>query len=742
MQKKIIAVVLAVAMMLSLVPMAAFAASTNNVTRVVTVGKDADVGALATVPVLKIENKDETWGGNEVFRLRLPSAAEWYDVAAFTDGEGADITDNNGAYDVVVKYITDQVIQIELTADAEATQAAIDEYVLSVPMLVEFDDADGEMKVTIDQMDSALTGGSYAFAIAASGATVITVGSVPTVQRGEGEEGADIIIDETVVGSFGEGEQEFRIRLPRGFEWDEDETGIEFSNLDVSDELLDADGRDLLVSFVVNNESVIRGSIVIKPVFEVTKSAATGEVLVDITNRDGDLTSKYGVKIANYKTFNIKVDIDEVEEFYAGRIDDDFVTAEVEISEDIANSLMKGRVIDFELPEWVALYDDVKIYVNDVLEDTIAWDDGDNDFFEVNDWEFTVPKNIDKKMTITFELPLVAEASKSGDVVLKIDGAGIDEEEIVVAKAIAPVTMEVVDGVKNLEIGTRKQAASDILIKEAYAGALRDYLAWELDFEDDGDGYGIADRDDELYLVLAVTDGVGYVAVDDFEAEVIEGDLEIGDTDNEWDPFDVFDLRSMNAMAIEITADSSKPSTVKISGVEMTLDRTVPLGMLKLRATGDTMIDELNEDWDHFVDEQDYVKVTTPINDGTSKVPEVKFTIGQKTYYVAGAAMEADVAPFIQDARTMVAVRYIAYGLGVSPANVMYDGKDTVTILGDRIVQLKLGSNDLYVNGAVMKMDTAAVVKEGRTFVPIAWIARAMGVNYAWSDADLTVTFN
>jgi hypothetical protein len=33
-------------------------------------------------------------------------------------------------------------------------------------------------------------------------------------------------------------------------------------------------------------------------------------------------------------------------------------------------------------------------------------------------------------------------------------------------------------------------------------------------------------------------------------------------------------------------------------------------------------------------------------------------------------------------------------------------------------------------------------VKDGRTFLPISWVASALNVPYSWDDATKTVTFN
>lgn len=91
----------------------------------------------------------------------------------------------------------------------------------------------------------------------------------------------------------------------------------------------------------------------------------------------------------------------------------------------------------------------------------------------------------------------------------------------------------------------------------------------------------------------------------------------------------------------------------------------------------------------------------------------------------------SDVNPFVAEGRTFVPVRFIAEELGY---NVDWHGKiQTVSIEeSDTKVLLKIGSNEVNVNGQINYLDAAARIKEERTFIPLRAVAELFGkvVNY------------
>jgi len=54
--------------------------------------------------------------------------------------------------------------------------------------------------------------------------------------------------------------------------------------------------------------------------------------------------------------------------------------------------------------------------------------------------------------------------------------------------------------------------------------------------------------------------------------------------------------------------------------------------------------------------------------------------------------------------------------------------KVTITLNGKKVV-LQIGNKNYEVNGQQKQMDTVALLKESRTFVPVRFVSEALGSN-------------
>lgn len=91
-----------------------------------------------------------------------------------------------------------------------------------------------------------------------------------------------------------------------------------------------------------------------------------------------------------------------------------------------------------------------------------------------------------------------------------------------------------------------------------------------------------------------------------------------------------------------------------------------------------------------------------------------------------------DVFPFIdENNRTQTPVRAIAEGMGLK---VEYsEAVRTVMIKGGSTeIQLTIGSDNMLVNGETVKMDTEARIVNDRTYIPIRYVAEALGFEVLW----------
>jgi hypothetical protein len=112
------------------------------------------------------------------------------------------------------------------------------------------------------------------------------------------------------------------------------------------------------------------------------------------------------------------------------------------------------------------------------------------------------------------------------------------------------------------------------------------------------------------------------------------------------------------------------------------------------------------------------------------------------TVTVNGQPLQSDVTPFINgDGRTMLPVRAISEALG---AEVQWDDttQTATLIMGDIIVKVPIGQNSIDVNGTPFAMDTAAVIKDGRTLLPVRAVGEALGAKIGWDEATSTVSID
>lgn len=93
----------------------------------------------------------------------------------------------------------------------------------------------------------------------------------------------------------------------------------------------------------------------------------------------------------------------------------------------------------------------------------------------------------------------------------------------------------------------------------------------------------------------------------------------------------------------------------------------------------------------------------------------------------------SDVYPYIKNNRTYVPIRFIAEELGY---DVKWDGNNKKVTMNqdDTTVELKIGSNQMLVNGKNCLLDAPADIRDDRTFVPLRVIAEAFGEKVDYSE--------
>jgi len=98
-----------------------------------------------------------------------------------------------------------------------------------------------------------------------------------------------------------------------------------------------------------------------------------------------------------------------------------------------------------------------------------------------------------------------------------------------------------------------------------------------------------------------------------------------------------------------------------------------------------------------------------------------------------------DAKPFIdENGRTLIPVRFVTEDLG---ATVEWNVQDReVYITKDGVyIMIRIDQEMILVNGKTKAMDTKAIIKEDRTYVPIRYVAEELGATVGWDAATRTV---
>ena len=129
--------------------------------------------------------------------------------------------------------------------------------------------------------------------------------------------------------------------------------------------------------------------------------------------------------------------------------------------------------------------------------------------------------------------------------------------------------------------------------------------------------------------------------------------------------------------------------------------------------------------------------IAVPVR-GTASAGSTKtvvLTIGSTTARIGSATATLDAAPFIAAGRTMLPMRFVAeiMGAGVS-FTTRSNGSVAKVSLGIPVnatsitsIILSLDSTTAVVNGQSITLDTTPVIRSGRTFLPLRFIAEQMG---------------
>lgn len=536
-----------------------------------------------------------------------------------------------------------------------------------------------------------------------SGDITVSAAKAKSVYVGSNQKGANITFREVGPRAFTEMDGDIKLTiLSSGVSWDDGDVNPTYTDADWE---YGTDKVSYVDVFGDNPAQISR--VVFTPLFKVSP-AASGEVRVRVSG-DGIETETFVV--GNIGESEVVVTVEDADEdfVYRGQVATfDDVTVNLDPKNDdlddtdwFSITLPDGlKFADVENP---VDGDNVAVYEELIKSDKTAW--------------FTFDTDVDDDFDLT-DFVIVADADAAlGDLAITFDGAVEGTYVIGSVKDAFTVTTTPFA----LQTGLTSVQGADIVITETADGALKrsgdGYYEYDAADDDEGDwkGYGAF----SLVLPAGVTwDGVPTV-------EVTEGDLEIDD---------VWLGEDFRELYFDIDELSNIESVITLSDVRYTVLSQPGLGDLNILIGGGV------GDWGYNIASSKPL-VKTAIGTVATN-PTAVYVIGAPTFTVNGAVQSVVTPSYIKDARTYLAIRDIATGLGIDPMNVLWDAASSkVTLIkGTKVVQVQIGSTVMNVNGVVVAMDVAPEISNGRTMLPAAFIAQAFGATASWDALTQTVT--
>jgi len=696
--KKKVSVLIVLAMVLTmLVGFGAPAAASTAIDGVV-VGNVPTIVSTGNVTLASIRYAETTPGnlqtGNTI-EVTLPSGITFQDVA---DTDYYEASSNLTV--AVAKDIANRKITFTLTRTSLLSAASL---LIQIPAnQTATAPTSGNVTATVTTNTTAVNGGSFNVGVYGTGSLAISspTTTIPTVGRfvGTGQAVRTVRLKENAPGALKSLQaNKLVLTLPAGATWAA-APATTTVGVSVYTEVDTTDARKLNVW--TNAATTVATTFdILTPSVMISRLAVLGDLVVTVTGEGTNAGVSGSLVVANVADFAITVALPtstDPTNVTAGRASQPL--AGFEIKESTPGSLINGGTVDVTLPEgyqWAAFGASASLQGSGgatIGTDSIVANSGNR----TARFSVTAASTANTTITITGSVH-VSPTAVAGDVVVTVGGTASAEGTVVPAKArrVADVTASSVTGVR---IAVTDQAAGDIVITEAAGGRL------------------VAGN-----LVLTLPTGVtfnGTPTVTKTSGNITLGTVTaVGDT-----------------LTINISAAGTVASVITVSGVKYNVDRLVPDGNINVTVNGPAIVDNTVAG---LTTAFPSIKV---FNARIGAAGSTVFTISSTSYVIDGNTYTMDVAPFIQDGRTFLPLRFAAEAVGTQ--EIIWDSvRKTVTLIrGDRVVQVTIGSTTMLINGAAITMDVAPVIVDGRTMLPIRWVGMALRANVDWDAVARTVT--
>ena len=622
-----------------------------------------------------------------------------------------------------------------------------------------------QAKVTIESDDITISNGSDLTYASVEGKGIkASVKDTVDVAPEEMVELKELKIEPAVgdnIGAIIKTDGKLKLKLSSGFEFAGKKTDLKFS---VGNPTIDSFEDD---EIVLNIGDVIRGADVLKITglkVEAT-SAKAGSVATLKVYADGNDTVSVEVAKVVDSAVVLSVDKDaDVPVIYSGvnvkntgiTSSSDHEALEVTVKETFPGAWDDAKDFTFKLPQGVYIADVQSVSADNMqVADVKTWFEGAYDkgdyealTFKRRTWTETDPSKKDKA-ELKFTLVLVADPNFEGDVTVTLTGDALKEQKVTVAKFVKPFTVEAKQNDMQIDYRNTK-VPTDVVIKEAEAGLWDKNTTFALSLDKinfDDDAKVTVDSKSGLKVKdVKTTKGVVTFKVDsksdDKPAEVTVSGLTLFMDRNL--PAGAYDLDVFSP--VMLGADNGSRDTV--ADQKGTIEDKGFLSQDILgKSTTKRVVADVNDDFYSTTAKAGFVNIITAGREDTdSFTTKVVVPVGEK-YIVSGEnKVEIDVPAYINaNGYTMLPLRAVAVALGINTNNVLWDQNTrTATIMyGSKIINMTYGQKVVYVNGAMIPATASVEIKDNRMFLGMRDLGNALGVtDITWDQATKTATLN
>lgn len=704
------AYLLVLVMLVTLMPHTYYAASWNYTNKVLTVMNGEKI-SLDEAPILsmKLMNPLEE---NAIFYLELVGG-EWIETPYSATIEGYS---GNGF--IEIKALSKQKLQVKMKGDTVVRGVT-----LQIPL--PFQMTGQTAIVSVRSNNTVVTEGSYKLAQASSYKGQVHTGHLPTTTSSGVM--ADLVISEPFSKAFSKAvatgksrkvelrlnhnayafsllDSHVKLALSEGFE--------ELSGEDFAIEQIDP--QTLLLTLPDTSAARYTGCLTLSGIFiQLTDKKAMMDTLTVTVS--GDLIEKSTVEVLEVMDYAIALK-GKSDKAYAGSRQ----KVKFALEEQVEDSLMRNRPTYFSFSEGIIL-ELVNQKVPVTLNGRLGYYPAITEQGKVVGFEVS---RLPEELThYEMEVEVVILPTASGHIKVKAEGRSLVEDlSLNILEVVRPFEVSV-HGFSAL-VGVKDQMGGQVILKENAAGRLIQGEQIVLELEESNMRYS----------------GLPQVYV-------ASGDLRLGNAFSEG-----------NRIMIPIVRSSLTPSTIVIRDFKVTVDQTIATGNYTLKVGGGALSSLATKEDMMPVREEKFIEVVlNPVqvpskpNEGSIEPEQSRpestslqaiFTLGTPKYQVNQVEKLMDAVPYISSGRTMLPIKYVSEALGISSGAIKWNSvAKTVMIQAEKMIVLTLGSNQMQVGSEILQMAAAPEIVNGRTFVPVAEITRALNVETSWDHLTKQVTF-